>query len=446
MAKTIKRILVIDDEESIRDGCSQTLTRIGFQVDTTGDAHHGLDLALRDVYAVVLLDLRLPKIDGIELLKRLKGRIQGKVIIITGYGTIPLSVEAMKHGAVDFLTKPFSPQEVKKAVMTALEPPPPPSSDDILEELIGTSDYLSELKDTIKRVARTNSSVLLSGESGTGKEMVASLIHRLSPRSDKAYVAVDCSALVENLMESELFGHVRGAFSGATDSRDGRFQTADKGTIFLDEISNLSPTVQKKLLRVIQEQEVPRVGSSFPEKIDVRLITATNRDLQTLVVAGTFREDLFYRISVVPLHIRPLREHKADILPIAAYYLDFFRKMHATTAKSLSPEAEQSLLAYAWPGNVREVRNTMERLCVLSENTEISLSDILYYGQPSGSKAPVVDAFSGKMTLVDVEKEHIEKALQYFHYQITKTAKFLGIDRKTLRMKIRAYGIRTDAG
>jgi DNA-binding NtrC family response regulator len=444
VANEKKRILIIDDEESIRDGCHQTLSRAGFITDTTGDALHGMEMSLKDIYDVILLDIRMPKMDGIEILKRLKGRIKSKIIIITGYGTISLSVEAMKLGAFDFLTKPFTTQEIKDIVLSAVSTPDDESVvDEQIKTLIGNSEYLKELKDTIKRVARTNSTVLLTGESGTGKELIARTVHHLSSRSSRPYLPVDCSALVENLMETELFGHVKGAFSGAAETRDGRFQMADKGTLFLDEISNLSLSVQAKLLRVIQEHEVPRVGSSVPEKVDVRLITATNKDLRSMVEKAEFREDLFYRISVVPIHIKPLREHKSDILPIADYYLDFFSKKHSGKRFFLSEDAKKSIVSYSWPGNIRELKNTVERLCVLCNNEEISLSDILYYGQKTEPKTPVFDSVSGRMTLVEVEKEHIEKALDHFNYQISKTACFLGIDRKTLRLKIRNYGIKT---
>ena len=444
MINNKKRILIIDDEESIRDGCHQTLSRAGFITDTTGDAKHGMEMSLKDIYDVILLDIRMPKMDGIEILKRLKGRIKSKIIIITGYGTISLSVEAMKLGASDFLTKPFTTQEIKNIVQNAISAPDDESVvDEQIKTLIGNSEYLKELKGTVKRVARTNSTVLLTGESGTGKELIASTIHQLSSRSNRPYLPVDCSSLVESLMETELFGHVKGAFSGATETRDGRFQMADKGTLFLDEISNLSLSVQAKLLRVIQEHEVPRVGSSVPEKVDVRLITATNKDLLSMVEKTEFREDLFYRISVVPIHIKPLREHKSDILPIAEYYLDFFSKKHSGKRFYLSEDAKKSIVSYSWPGNIRELKNTVERLCVLCNNEEISLSDILYYGQKTEPKTPVFDSVTGRMTLVEVEKEHIEKALDHFNYQISKTACFLGIDRKTLRLKIRTYGIKT---
>jgi len=446
LASKGKRILVVDDEESIRDGCSQALSRAGYQVDITGDGAKGLDMASRDSYDLIFLDIRMPRTDGIEILKSLKQdyNISAKIIIISGYGTIPLTVEAMKHGATNFLTKPFSTRELRGAVKEALSMDKEireTQEEEPFFEMVGGSDYIKELKGTIKKIAKADTTVLITGESGTGKELVARTIHILSDRADNPFVPVDCSSLVENLMESELFGHVKGSFSGATSSRDGRFQVANKGSLFLDEISNISLGVQAKLLRVIQEQEVPRVGTTLPDKIDVRLITATNKDLRAEVEAGRFREDLFYRISVVPIHIRPLREHKSDILPIAEYYLEIYKKKHQSTVKSLSQEAKQSLLSYHWPGNIRELKNTIERLCVLCDHKIVTLSDILYYGQSPDSKAPIIDSFSGKLTLVDVEKAHIEKALRHFNGQINKTANFLGIDRKTLRMKIRNYGI-----
>lgn len=440
--KTV-RTLIIDDEESIRDGCEQILTRMGHNVSSTGDAVVGYEMALGDTYDLVLLDIHMPKMEGLDILKRLKEKhnVSARIVIITGYGTIQLAVEAMRLGAFNFLTKPFSAAELKKAVKDSIEEIESRDSQDTLSMLIGNSDYMDELKDTIRRVAKTDSTVLITGESGTGKELVARTIHGLSKRSDKPFVPVDCSSLVHNLMESELFGHIKGAFSGATENREGRFQTADQGSLFLDEISNISLDIQAKLLRVIQEQEVPRVGSSIPEKVNVRLITATNKDLREEVKSGAFREDLFYRISVVPIHIKSLKEHKSDILNIAQHYLDIFRVKHNSTARRLSQEAMKSLTTYNWPGNIRELKNTIERLCVLCEHEEVTLSDILYYGQDTKAKAPVIDPFSGKMTLVDVEREHIEKALHHFNYQINKTANFLGIDRKTLRTKIRNYGI-----
>jgi len=450
VTKRTRRILIIDDEDSIRDGCRQILERMGHEVETTGEAEYGLKLALSDRFDVILLDIRLPRMEGTDILRILKKEqmISARVIVITGYGTIPLAVEAMRLGAVNFLTKPFGAPELRKAVEECLAEDQPASSDDSLTMLIGSSDYMKELKETIRRVAETDTSVLITGESGTGKELVARTIHNLSRRSGMPFVAVDCSSLVQNLMESELFGHVKGSFSGATETRDGRFQLAHRGTLFLDEISNIGLGIQAKLLRVIQEQEVPRVGSSRPEKVDVRLITATNKDLRAEVEAGNFREDLFYRISVVPIHIRPLREHRSDIMDLACHYLEIFRTRHNAMPRKFSLEAIKSLNSYSWPGNIRELKNTIERLCVLCDHEEVTLSDIFYYGQDPRARAPVVDPFSGRMRLVDVERDHIEKALRHFNYHMNKTADFLGIDRKTLRMKIRTYGIKTkdDAG
>jgi len=437
------RILIIDDEASIRDGCSQILSRKGYEVECTGDALEGFRFARTDRYDLIFLDLKMPGMKGIDILKKLRKDhgIAAKIIIITGYGTIPLSVEAIKNGADDFLTKPFTSTELGRAVIKVLERKDIDRPDPQVTGLIGNSDYMSELEETIRRIAKTDSTVLITGESGTGKELVAQTIHSLSMRFEKPFVPVDCSSLVETLMESALFGHIKGAFSGATESRTGRFQMADRGTLFLDEISNISLKVQATLLRVIQEQEIPRVGSSKTESVDVRLIAATNRDIRKEVEEGRFREDLFYRISVVPIDIKPLREHKTDIMPIARHYFDKFRKKYQSRVRSFSEEALKSLIAYSWPGNVRELKNTIERLCVLSDNETVRPADILYYGQHEATKTPVVDADSGKMTLVDVERKHIEKALRYFNFQINKTAQFLDIDRKTLRTKIRNYGI-----
>jgi Response regulator containing CheY-like receiver, AAA-type ATPase, and DNA-binding domains len=445
-AKKSRKILIIDDEEAIRDGCQQILTRKGYHVESAGEAVRGLEMALKNTYDLILLDIKLPKMSGLEILKKLKNEnnISAKVIIVTGYGTIPLAVEAILQGACNFLTKPYSAAELRDAVSSALTSDEYCDNAKELSMLIGSSEYMKELKESIKRIAQTESTVLITGMSGTGKELVARTIHQLSRRADRPFIPVDCSSLAESLMESELFGHVKGAFSGATESREGRFQMADTGTLFLDEISNISLNIQAKLLRVIQEQEVPRVGKSSLEKVDVRLIAATNRDLHTEIATGKFREDLFYRLSVVPLDIKPLKEHKADILPIAEHYLDFFQNKHKSKVRRLSEEAKKSLLSYKWPGNVRELKNTIERLCVLSDNEIVNLSDIFYYGQGEGAKAPVINSSSGRATLIDVEKEHIEKALKHFHFQMNKTAKFLGIDRKTLRIKMRNYNIKIE--
>jgi DNA-binding NtrC family response regulator len=439
-----KRILIIDDEESIRDGCHQILSRDGYHVESTGNALEGLEMALGDTYDIILLDIKMPRIGGLDILRKLKREtnVAAKIIMITGYGTIKLAVEAMQSGACNFLTKPYSAGELHKAIENAIRENGSWELDQATA-LIGNSNYMKELKDSIRRIAQTDSSVLITGESGTGKELVARTIHNWSKRAQKSFIAVDCVSLVDTLMESELFGHIKGAFSGASESREGRFQMADGGTLFLDEIANISLTTQAKLLRFIQEREIPKVGKSTPEKVDVRLVTATNKDIRSEIAAAKFREDLFYRITVVPLDIKPLREHKADIPLIAQFYLDFYREKCESRVKRFSEEAKKSLLTYLWPGNIRELRNTIERLCVLGDHEEVSVSDIFYYGQRETTTTLAADSF-GRVTLVDVERKHIEKALLYFHFQINKTANFLGIDRKTLRTKIRNYGIKME--
>lgn len=441
-----KKNLIIDDEAVIREGCRQVLTRKGYHVDCTGDADEGLQMGMRNSYDLILLDVRMPNMSGMDILKKLKeeNNVNTRIIMITGYGSIPLAVEAMRQGACNFLTKPYSATDLHEAVCLALKDDEEDADEKNHSLMIGCSDYMKELKDSIGRIALTDSTVLITGSSGTGKELVARSIHQLSQRAKRPFIPVDCSSLSENLMESELFGHVKGAFSGSTETRDGRFQMANTGTLFLDEISNINLNIQAKLLRVIQEGEVPRVGKSSPEKVDVRLITATNRDLHAEIAAGNFREDLFYRLSVVPLDIKPLKDHKTDILPIAEHYLDFYQKKYKSKVRNFSEEAKKSLLSYKWPGNVRELKNTIERLCVLSDNETVNLSDIFYYGQSEGAKASVIYSSSDGATLVDVEKEHIKKALKHFHFQINKTAKFLGIDRKTLRLKMRSYNINSE--
>ncbi len=444
MTKKKKRILIIDDDEAIQDGCRQVLSRKGYEVECAGEPHQGLEAALTDLFDVILLDVKMPGMSGMEILKKLKQEknISGRVVMITGFGSIPLAVEAMRAGAFNFLTKPYSAGELHAAVESAVKQEEP-HADNHVSALIGNSDYMKELKESIRKIANTDSTVLINGESGTGKELVARTIHAWSRRADKPFITVDCSSLVETLMESELFGHVKGAYSGSMESREGRFQMADTGTLFLDEVSNISMIVQAKLLRVIQEQEVPKVGKSTPEKVDVRLIAATNKDIRSEITVGRFRNDLFYRLSVVPIQIKPLREHKTDILPIAQHYLDYFSAKCDSKVRRFSEEAKKSLMSYQWPGNIRELKNTIERLCIFCENEIVNLSDIFYYGQSEKVKTPVLDA-TGQMRLIDVEREHIEKALRYFHFQINKTAKFLGIDRKTLRIKMRNYGIQTD--
>jgi len=305
--------------------------------------------------------------------------------------------------------------------------------------IVGQSESMKKVEELVRKVGPTDTTVLISGESGTGKELVARAIHRHSRRRDKPFVAVDCGSLVENLFESELFGHVKGSFTGATATKYGRFELANGGTLFFDEIGNISINIQTKLLRVLQEREITKVGSSQVIKVDVRIVAATNKDLQKAVKAGTFREDIFYRLSVVPISLPPLRERRDDIPLLANHFLRKYNRKRRKNIRAISDRAMKALVEYDWPGNVRELENAIERAVVLSENDVVKPSDLLYYGLTV--ETPSASDTGEAKRLIDVEKEHIAKALKMFNGHRGRTAEWLGIDRKTLRSKLRRYGI-----
>jgi transcriptional regulator with PAS, ATPase and Fis domain len=307
------------------------------------------------------------------------------------------------------------------------------------EVIIGQSEAMRKIEDVMRKVSPTDTTVLICGQSGTGKELMARAIHRHSSRNDKPFVVVDCGSLVENLFESELFGHVKGSFTGATATKYGRLELADGGTVFFDEIGNISMNVQTKLLRVLQEREIIKVGSTQVIKVDVRVIAATNKDLQKAVQAGTFRDDLFYRLSVVPITLPPLRERRDDIPPLANYFLKKYNQKRKKNVHAISNDAMKTLIDHDWPGNVRELENAIERAVVLTENDTIEPSDLLYYGL-NASKTPELD-MNKPRRLADVEKEHIARMLKVFGGHKGKTAEWLGIDRKTLRSKLRRYNL-----
>ncbi len=304
--------------------------------------------------------------------------------------------------------------------------------------VIGSDESMKDVEQLVKKVGPTDATVLITGESGTGKEVIARAIHRYSSRSDKPFVAVDCGSLVESLFESELFGHVKGSFTGATETKYGRFELANGGTLFFDEIGNVKLSIQTKLLRVLQEREITKVGSSQIVKVDVRIIAATNKDLAEAVKAGTFREDLFYRLSVVPITLPPLRERRSAIPLLADHFMEKYNKKRGKVIKAISKEAMDAIVKYDWPGNVRELENAIERAVVLTEDDVIKPSDLLYYGlniESAGSYS------GGAKSLADMEKKHIAKMLEKFDGHRAKTAEALGIDRKTLRMKLKGYGM-----
>jgi len=444
------RILVIDDEESMRDSCRQALARKANRVEVAADGLTGLGILQKEAFDLVILDLKMPGLSGMEVLSRIKQEYpEVVVVVITGYATVESAVEAMRHGAYDFLPKPFTPESLRAIVGRALDARELVLENILLrseleasigsEVIIGHSEPMRNIEEVMGKVSPTDTTVLISGESGTGKELVARAIHRHSSRKDKPFVVVDCGSLVENLFESELFGHVKGSFTGATATKYGRLELANGGTVFFDEIGNISMNVQTKLLRVLQEREITKVGSTQVIKVDVRVIAATNKDLQRAVQAGTFRDDLFYRLSVVPITLPPLRERRDDIPPLANYFLKKYNQKRKKDVHAISIKAMKALVEHDWPGNVRELENAIERAVVLTENDTIEPSDLLYYGL-NASTIPESD-MERPRRLADVEKEHIARTLKMFGGHKGKTAEWLGIDRKTLRSKLRRYDL-----
>jgi len=445
-------ILVIDDEESMRVGCIQTLAEDGYRVQAVENGRKGLDKTGKESFDVILLDLKMPGIPGMEVLKKLKENdANSVVIVITAYGTIDSAVEAMKRGAYDFLSKPFTPEAlssiVKRAAdsrLRALEDACVALALDekmISKTIIGQSNEIANLVLLIKKVAATNSTVFITGETGVGKELVAQTIHRLSRRCDKPFVTVDCGVLVESLFESEMFGHTKGSFTGAIETTHGKFELANGGTIFLDEVANISINMQARLLRVIEEREISKVGGLEKITVDVRIIAATNKNLLKEIDKGRFREDLFYRLNVVPIHIPPLRERRQDIPVLAKYFLKKFGQQNKKAVTSISAEAMQSLEMYDWPGNVRELRNAIERAIVTCEGKVIEFDDLSF----NESEIQCNINLSGEGSLAELEREKISKVLKQFNGHKTKAAEYLGINRKTLREKIRKYKINVES-
>lgn len=442
-------ILVIDDEESMRAGCIQTLAENGYMVQAVENGRMGLEKTSKESFDVILLDLKMPGIPGMEVLKKLKENDPNCfVIVITAYGTIDSAVEAMKRGAYDFLSKPFTPETLNSIVKRAVD-----NRLRVLEDacvtlaldqemlsktIIGQSDEIVKLVAFVKKVAPTNSTVLITGETGVGKELVAQTIHRLSNRADKPFVTVDCGVLVESLFESEMFGHTKGSFTGAIETTQGKFELGNGGTVFLDEVANISINMQARLLRVIEEREISKVGGLEKINVDVRIIAATNKNLFKEIDEGRFREDLFYRLNVVPINIPPLRERRQDISVLAKYFLKRFNQQKKRAVTRISAEAMRSLEMYDWPRNVRELRNTIERAIVTCEGKAIELDDLSF-------NKPMIQNninSSGTSYLEDMEREKISKVLKQFDGHKTKAAEYLGINRKTLREKIRKYKIK----
>jgi len=452
-ADITQKVLVVDDELAVRTGIAQVLSRQGLVVKTASDGQEALDLLAREPFGIVLLDIRMPGMDGMEVLRLIRQDYPNTaVIMITAYPTIENAVESIKQGALDYLMKPFRIDELESLVLKAREnlkqglrlaaPEAETSPGPGIDTIVGKSPAMQAVFSKIRRAAPTDSTVLITGESGTGKELVARAIHQLSSRADKEFVPVDCSALVESLLESELFGHVKGSFTGAYQTKHGLFELANHGTFFFDEISNLSLNIQAKLLRVIQEREFMQVGSQKRIKLDIRIIASSNRDLREAIQAGAFREDLFYRLSVLPIHLPPLRERNGDIPLLVDHFLRRYNQASDRQVKGVSPEALKMLSAYSWPGNVRELEHTIERIFIL-EDGDVVMPEHLpsFISQRQGE----FQVFSDHgLTLEEMESRYIQFILRTTKGRRQEAAQILGINRKTLTQKIKKYNLRVN--
>jgi DNA-binding NtrC family response regulator len=447
---TSARVLVVDDEKSMRDLLAITLQKAGYDVTLAEGGEAAIEAIRRDPFDAIITDLRMPKIDGLQVLRSAKELSPDTaVIMVTAVASTETAVEAMKLGAYDYITKPFKLDEVNLIIKNALERKRLRDENQYLrkqletqhsfENITGKSARMVEIFDTIRKIADSPSTVMLTGESGTGKELVARAIHFNSHRRDKPFVSVNCGAIPEGLMESELFGHVKGAFTGALTDKQGLFEAAGGGTCFLDEIGEISPCMQAKLLRVLQEREVRRVGGTASVKVDVRVIAAANKDLAALVADGRFREDLFYRLSVVTIVLPPLRERREDIPLLADHFLQSFRAVNDQPPRAISPAAMAILVAYNWPGNVRELQHAIERAAALTANTVLLPEDLppklIDATRQTGPTA------GPPLSLQEVVRGHLRRVLKEARWNKKLAAELLGIHRRTLYRLTKRYGI-----
>lgn len=452
------KVLVVDDEAGVRRTLSMILEDEGYQVITASDGKEGLERALKEEPDLILCDIRMPRLDGLEFLEQYRKKNgQALVITITAYGSTELAVEAMQKGAYDYLPKPFTTAEVVLTLKKAEEREKlrrevtrlrqRVKADQRFPEIVAKSAGMRDAVELTTKVAQHPSTVLITGESGTGKELIARLIHASSPRASRPFVPINCGAIPENLLESELFGHAKGAFTGAHADRAGLFEEADGGTLFLDEIGELPSQLQVKLLRALQEGEIRRVGDSSSRKVDVRIITATARDLEQEVRAGSFRSDLYYRINVVRIHLPPLRQRTEDIPPLTRYFLERFSRQLGISVTGFEPAAMKLLLSFPWYGNVRQLENVVERAMVLAEGPTIKPEDLPDFVQhPEASvegpqDALPADELSIKKQTADLERRLISRALQVTDGNRTRAAELLDLSYRALLYKIRDYGL-----
>ncbi len=467
-----KQILVVDDEANLRRVLSAQLARDGYEVHVAEDAETGLAMLKEHHIDLVVTDLRMPKADGMELLRQaLRIDPDLPVVILTAHGTVDNAVEALKTGAFDYISKPFDQAEVRTIVRKALRTRELARAEATREDpregagarfgIIGESEAIHAVYSILDRVADTPTTVLITGESGTGKELVARALHEHSSRKDKPFIKLNCAAIPKDLMESELFGYERGAFTGAVTSKPGRFELASGGTLFLDEIAEIPVEMQVKLLRVLQESEFERVGGIKTIRVDVRLVAATNRDLRKEIQAGTFREDLFYRLNVVPIALPALRERLADIPLIASHFVQKFNTRLKKSVAGIEPDAMDKLLAYSWPGNIRELENVMERAILFCDGPKVRVCDLpVEVREPSqdggAGRSAMFQAYLGatddlaqdglkeqvKAAMSKLERDLIQRALDQTGGNVTHAARLLKISRKGLQLKMKELGLR----
>jgi two-component system response regulator AtoC len=451
-----KRILIVDDEESFRHMLSVILIKEGYEVETSSNGDEGLQKAAASPFDQILCDIRMPHMDGLEFLRAIKKTgVDATIIMMSAYGTVDTAIEAMKLGAYDYISKPFKPDEIILTLRKAEEREQLRRENQLLkkevgkeysfENIVSKNEQMQKIFDVIKKVSQYKSTVLITGESGTGKELVAKALHYNSDRYQNPFIAVNCGAIPENLLESELFGHAKGAFTDAIRTKKGLFEEADGGTLFLDEIGELPGQLQVKLLRVLQDGEIRRIGESKPIKIDVRIVAATVKDLSREVNEGRFREDLFYRLNVLPIHIPPLRERKEDIPLLIQHFIGKYNKTMNKNVVDIDHNALETLINYKWYGNVRELENTVERAIVLSEKNNIELENLPIEIQDFKEEFQVEqwpdEEYSIKKTSKILEINLIKKALKKTKGNHTHAAKLLEISHRALLYKIKEYGI-----
>ncbi|HXG90226.1 MAG TPA: sigma-54 dependent transcriptional regulator [Vicinamibacterales bacterium] len=444
-------ILVVDDEPGVRSSLSGVLRDEGFDVAAAGSGEECLERAAQTAYDVIVLDVWLPGVDGLMTLQRLRERkIDAQVVMISGHGNIESAVRAIKMGAFDFVEKPLSLEKTVLVVRNALRQRDLEAENRVLRArvdrqyvMVGESMPMRQLREQVAMAAPTNGRVLIYGENGTGKELVARTVHHQSRRRRAPFVEVNCAAIPEELIESELFGHVKGAFTGAVADKPGRFEQATTGTIFLDEIGDMSLKTQAKVLRVLQEQQMERVGGTQSIRVDVRVLAATNKELPAEIRAGRFREDLYFRLNVIPIFVAPLRDRQDDIPLLAEHFMALMATEYGRRAKRFAPEAVGRLQHYAWPGNVRELRNVIERLMIMVPGETITAQDLAFLGHDEIPGAPA--AVDVSVPLADArdrfERDYILQALAAQHGNMSRTADVLGVERSNLYKKMRAFGI-----